>query len=149
MRPPGPLPAPDPPAARDAPAGCCDVLIVEDAVTTRHLMARLLRRRGLVARAVGSAEEALEALSAGCRPAVALVDHDLPGMNGLDLIARMRKAVPGLRPVLITAAGPERVAASGLAPIAAAGRSGTAYFRKPIAFDRLMLVIEVRPHAGT
>ena len=104
------------PTVAPSPAGCdegcdrpCDVLVVEDAGPTRRLMIRLLRRRGYDALAVASGESAVAAVGGGCRPTVALVDFDLPGMNGLDAIARLREAVPRVRPVLITAAGPERV----------------------------------------
>lgn len=115
----------------------CDVLVVEDEAGTRRAMELLLRQHGHRPVGFGSAEEALAAVSAGCHPCVALVDFDLPGMNGVELIFHMRAMLPELRPVLITAAGPDRVAAADM-------RNAT-YFRKPIRFDRLLDVVDDVP----
>ena len=143
----------------------CDVLVVEDAGPTRRLMLRLLRRRGYHATAAASGEEAVEAVARGCRPVVALVDFDLPGMNGLDAIARLREVIPRVRPVLITAAGPDRVPtlaflagfADGLkrarsdADAAGGGDRSvtvevepqpTTYFRKPVKIEKLIRLLD-------
>ena len=85
------------------------ILIVEDERISRKALASLLTASGYATAAVESAEEALDFVRHGHVPQVALVDLDLPGMNGLDLIQRLEKANPKLLPVLITAANRERV----------------------------------------
>ncbi len=48
-----------------------------------------------------SGEEALDALAAGGIH-VALVDYAMPGMNGLQLLARIQRAHPGVGRVMVT-----------------------------------------------
>ena len=80
------------------------VLVIEDEKVSRKALGRLLAESGYTAEAVESAEEAVAVLTIGQRPAVALVDLDLPGMSGADLIAYIKQIAPGIRPVLVTAA---------------------------------------------
>ena len=60
------------------------VLIVEDEEFARSALSVLLTAKGYHTSQAGSAEQALDTLEAGCRPEIALVDFDLPGMNGAD-----------------------------------------------------------------
>ncbi len=111
------------------------VLIVEDERVARRAMATLLSSCGYATAVAGSAEEALGLLGrTGAMPDVALVDLDLPGMNGLDLIAQLEKLDPSVFLVLVTSAGGEALAER-------VGELGVAYMRKPVDFDRLLTVI--------
>ncbi len=105
------------------------VLIVEDESVSRMAMALLLRANGYHAVTASSAEEALQLIDDGPLPNVALVDLDLPGMNGADLIASLQ-AKGQLSAVLITAAARERIDALSL--------QGVPFFRKPIDFRELL-----------
>jgi CheY-like chemotaxis protein len=67
-------------------------------------------------------------------PAVALVDVDLPGMSGLDLVARLERLRPGIRAVLITAAEGDRIARF-------RREHPVDYIPKPIDFPRLLLLL--------
>ena len=89
---------------------------------------------GYETEATGSAEEALDALEAGSHPDIALVDLDLPGMNGLDFIGRLAHLDPGVFPVLITAANGDKLSQT-------LSQRGVAYLRKPVDFDRLLSII--------
>src|ERR1700704_6611919 len=64
------------------------VLIVEDEENARLGYEALLRRWGYEVLGVGSAEDALAKFSEFA-PAVLIADVELPGMNGLDLLARL------------------------------------------------------------
>ena len=79
------------------------VSIVEDNRGTREgLVALLSRSRGL--RCLGahpSAEEALVAIPAD-KPDVALVDINLPGMSGIECVARLKRTLPQLLVVMLT-----------------------------------------------
>ena len=83
------------------------ILIVEDEPVSRRALRSLLSASGYDAQAVGSAEEALRLITDGQVPEVALIDLNLPGMNGMDLISYLEQAYPDVRAVLITAASPE------------------------------------------
>jgi DNA-binding response OmpR family regulator len=99
--------------------------------------------------AVGSAEDALRLADDldgyGRIPRVALVDVDLPGMSGLDLISRLSASHPALVPVLVTASDDERV-------FEAVRDGGLLYVRKPVDVGRLMALLSEIPaldrHAG-
>ncbi len=82
------------------------VLIVDDEGPTRHFMAMLLRARGIRAYEAASAEDAIHFLEEGKYPlpSHAVVDVDLPGMGGLDLVRRMAERVPQVQAVLVTGA---------------------------------------------
>lgn len=85
------------------------ILIVEDNATNRELVRSGLSAVGYDARAVGSAEEALETLRV-FTPALVLLDVRLPGVNGLDL-ARILKSDPATSGIVLVAhtafAGPQ------------------------------------------
>jgi CheY-like chemotaxis protein len=112
-----PLRIAPPAAAADAPAAAAAaldgrrVLIVEDHRDNRAAHEAAVRHWGMRAHAVGGAFEALAALGQpGQRhdtPALAIVDHHMPGMNGLEFAERVRRdgLAPGMRFILMTTAG--------------------------------------------
>lgn len=79
------------------------VFVVEDHPVVREGYALLLRLSpGLeLAGVAASAEEALTRLATET-PDLVLVDVALPGMNGFDLIARLREVNPALRALVVS-----------------------------------------------
>lgn len=82
------------------------VLLAEDQATVRDALATLL---GLqpdleVVAAVGRGDEVVTAARAH-RPDVALLDIEMPGLNGLDAAAALRTAVPACRVLILTTFG--------------------------------------------
>ncbi|MAN52393.1 MAG: hypothetical protein CMG77_11110 [Marinimicrobium sp.] len=65
------------------------VLIVEDNDFQRKVQARIMREEGFEPHLAASAQEALDALRE-LRPSLILIDIEMPGMNGLDLLRRLR-----------------------------------------------------------
>jgi two-component system, chemotaxis family, sensor kinase CheA len=65
------------------------VLVVDDSVTTRLLEQSILETAGYLVDTASSGEEALDRLSAG-EYAAMVVDIEMPGMSGLDLLERMQ-----------------------------------------------------------
>ena len=112
------------------------MLIVEDEGVSRRALTALMTASGYHADAAGSAEEALHAVrDEGVHPDIALVDLDLPGMNGLELIRQLARMEPGVFPILITAANGEPLADR-------LRKQGVAYLRKPLDFERLMSLLD-------
>ncbi len=78
------------------------LLLVEDDPAMQTTLTRTLERRGIRVQACGDGREAL-ALWLAAPPDVVLLDLSLPGMDGLQVLAAVRKA--GLRtPVLVLTA---------------------------------------------
>jgi two-component system cell cycle response regulator len=84
-----------------------DILIIEDDPADRKLAGVVLATGGHAVTARASAEEAIEAIATD-RPDLILLDLRLPGMNGLDLLHRL-KSQPESRdlPVVTVTAFPE------------------------------------------
>ena len=112
------------------------VLIVDDDDDVRRYLATLLSGRGYgVASAAGGAQ-ALAELAAPPAPAVMLLDLLMPGMSGLELLARTKKSHPGLPIVVLSTLGQ-------IATVVEAVKAGAAdYLTKPFADQELELAIE-------
>jgi len=67
------------------------VLVVDDNMTSRRVLAEKTAKWGMIPREVESAEAALELLKKGEVFDVAVVDLQMPGMDGLALAAEIRK----------------------------------------------------------
>jgi two-component system, chemotaxis family, sensor kinase CheA len=70
------------------------VLLVDDSVFFRDLLAPLIKAAGYHVMAVGSAAEALDALQSGARFDLVVTDIDMPDMDGFALAEAMR-GMPG------------------------------------------------------
>jgi two-component system cell cycle sensor histidine kinase/response regulator CckA len=95
---------PEPPTAEEEPLrGTETVLLVEDEQIVRTLTARILLEHGYTVLEAARGDEAL-ALAADPRNKIDLVVSDIvmPGMNGLELGDRLRRAHPGLRFVFVS-----------------------------------------------
>jgi signal transduction histidine kinase/CheY-like chemotaxis protein len=97
------LPAVPPPresatlVPKSTPPGSETVLLVEDEPAVRRVGERILRRLGYHVMAAGSAEEAIR-LFRGAEEEVDLLwtDIQMPGMNGIELAAELRRTRPNL-----------------------------------------------------
>jgi len=81
------------------------VWLVEDNIPFRRAVARLINKLdGMTcAGEFGSAEESFRRLAIGDIPDVMLLDVGLPGINGLDAVGKIRKALPETRVIILTA----------------------------------------------
>jgi DNA-binding NtrC family response regulator len=80
------------------------VLVVDDNEVFRRPLQRALEAAGFEVVAVPSAEDALEVLH-GSTVDVLLTDHRLPGMDGVQLITRIKATRPALAIIVMTAYG--------------------------------------------
>ena len=67
----------------------CPVLLVEDDIETREMMARTLEKAGWAVSEAGNGQEALDSM-AGLQPRLILLDLMMPVMDGFDFLAAMR-----------------------------------------------------------
>jgi signal transduction histidine kinase/DNA-binding response OmpR family regulator len=102
-------PKPNPHAARTALGGR-RVLVVDDNVTSRLILTDLLLRWGVEPHAVGSGEDALAVLRTGRPFDLALVDTQMPGMDGITLARQIGQLRPVAElPLVLLAALGQRV----------------------------------------
>lgn len=79
-----------------------NVWVVDDDESIRWVLEKSLSREGLIPRTFPGAAELLDALSEE-EPDVLLSDIRMPGVDGLELMARVRAAHPGLPVIIMTA----------------------------------------------
>jgi len=82
------------------------VLVVEDEPRLRRLVARPLTQEGFVVAQAEHGLAGLTALETGPAPALVLLDHHMPVMDGLAFLSVMRESWP-LLPVLLVTASPD------------------------------------------
>jgi two-component system response regulator AtoC len=111
-------------------------LIVDDDDGVRAYLATLLSGRGYGVTCAASGEEALTLLSSPASPAVVLLDLLMPGMSGLELLARTRKSHPSLPIVVLSTLG--QIATV----VEAVKRGASDYLTKPFGDQELELAIE-------
>src|SRR5215213_7478989 len=88
---------PDPPPPKIDPR----VLIVEDEPRLRELLAHAIGGWGFEVAQARSGEEALR-LAAEQPPDIALLDLNLPGIDGLETFRRLRERVGGVQGIVLT-----------------------------------------------
>jgi DNA-binding NtrC family response regulator len=125
-------PRPSSASAIAAPAG--RILVVDDEEMVCRQMARLLRRHGYEAACCLNAAEALEYLARTQRDVV-VTDVRMPGMDGLELLARLRTDFPDLSVVVVTAHGNLETAERAME------LGAVDYLEKPCSSDELRLVL--------
>ncbi len=111
------------------------LLLVEDDESLRQIVARHLRSRGFAVEEAASIEEATARLTDGCRPGLVLLDLNLPGGTGWDLLRSTALGDAGAPPVVITSA--TTVSPRRLAEFHVAG-----YLPKPFPLETLVQTVE-------
>src|SRR3954464_11139892 len=77
------------------------ILIVDDELVVRDSLGKWFSSEGYAARPVSGAREALEVIQQ-TEFDIALIDIKMPGMDGMELQARLREADPDLTVVIMT-----------------------------------------------
>jgi two-component system NtrC family response regulator len=111
------------------------VLLVEDEVPQRNLIAEILDRDGHQVREAGTVEEALEAL-ADQVPDLILCDWRMPGRDGGELLDEVRNRAIGCAFIVMTAYGSIAHA------VDAIRRGADDYLGKPFERDALLLAVQ-------
>lgn len=111
------------------------VYVVEDDPSVRQSLGNLLRAAGFQATLFASAEEFL-AVSLADAPGCLVLDVRLPGLNGLDLQARMNAAGSDLPIIFITGHGDIPMS------VRAMKAGATEFLTKPFRDDELLAAVE-------
>src|SRR5215831_12029773 len=110
------------------------ILIVDDEINARTALAELLGDEGYV---VESAADGFKALGkvADLAPDLVLTDLKMPGMDGLQLLSKLRESDPDLPVIVMTAFGEVETAVRAM-------RSGARdYLAKPVNVGELSVVV--------
>ncbi|MGL4555478.1 MAG: sigma-54-dependent transcriptional regulator [Gemmataceae bacterium] len=111
------------------------LLVVDDDEDLRGTLASHFRKAGLAVTEAGSGEEAL-AQAARTRLDVALLDLHLPGIDGLELLARLKDAQPEVEVLLLTAHSSVETA------VQAMRRGAYDYVTKPFRLAELDVLVQ-------
>lgn len=98
-------------AHRDLPV----VLLIDDDLVSREVTATLLTLTGYTVHTAENGSEALTMVAAGrCRPGIVLMDAQMPGLSGIDLVRELRASCKAARIYVVSGSGPaaDLVAAS-------------------------------------
>lgn len=110
------------------------VVVVDDEMNVRRVLATLLEQEGYVVSKAGSAVEALSHVRAA-DPDLVLTDLRMPGMDGLELLDQLRRTYPEIPVVLLTAHGTVDGA------VEAMKRGAYDFLTKPFDRERVLAVL--------
>src|ERR1035437_8121025 len=78
------------------------ILIVDDELSMREFLSILLEREGYEVAVAGNAEEALRQIDSSLFDLV-ISDVQMPGLNGIELLARIKQVSPETAVLMVTA----------------------------------------------
>jgi DNA-binding NtrC family response regulator len=110
------------------------ILVVDDEVNARNALTELLRDDGYAVEAAADGFKALGKM-ADFAPDLVLTDLKMPGMDGIQLLAKLRESDPELPVVMMTAFGEVETAVGAM-------RAGARdYLSKPVNVGELTLIV--------
>jgi DNA-binding NtrC family response regulator len=107
------------------------LLLVDDEMDFLEPLCTRMSRRQIACTTATSGEEALRCLSAGVFDC-AVVDVKMPGMDGLELLRRIRRDYPGTPVVLLTGHASVEMGVQGME------LGAFDYLLKPVGLDELL-----------
>jgi DNA-binding NtrC family response regulator len=111
------------------------ILVVDDDADMREMVHDMLKDRGHQVTTASSGQEALRLLGEGDY-AVVLSDLRMKGMQGIELLTEIKKTVPDINVILMTAFGSVETA------VEAMKYGASDYLTKPVKKDELIRVVE-------
>ncbi|MGD8321045.1 MAG: sigma-54 dependent transcriptional regulator [Gemmatimonadota bacterium] len=111
------------------------LLIVDDERSIRDALVQVFEYEGHEVRGASDGPEALEA-AAGMRPDVIFLDVKMPGMDGLEVLTRLREADPSLLVVMISGHGTIDTA------VEATRKGAYDFLEKPLDTSRLLVTLK-------
>ena len=129
-------------AERAIVAAVAFVLAVDDDAGVLRILERILRREGHTVATACSGEAALTSVGTR-RPDAVVLDVQMPGIDGLETLARLRHQVPGVPVVIMTGLGDVDTA------VLAFKRGAADFVVKPFVEAKLLLALGSALAAGT
>ncbi len=111
------------------------ILIVDDELVVRDSLGKWFSSEGYQVRPVASGREALEAIQQGDWE-IALIDIKMPGMDGMELQARLKEADPDLTVIVMTGYASVETAVQALK------QGAYDYITKPVDPDELSHLVQ-------
>lgn len=82
-------------------------MLIDGETAMRRVVVKVLTATGHSVVAAGSAEEALSLFRDGVEVDVVIVELELPGMSGVELVGQLRELKPGLQALFVARRLPE------------------------------------------
>ena len=114
---------------------CNKILVVDDEQGIRDVLSELLSRRGYQVLTASRGEEALGIIKQSF-PAAVILDYLMPGMDGLEILSKIKKDYPDVLVAILTGAGSEYIA------VRAMKLGADNYICKPIEKGKLYKIID-------
>src|SRR5689334_15835956 len=110
------------------------ILVIDDEAAARNALAEILRGEGYTVETAGDAFKGIGRLEE-VSPDVVLTDLNMPGMDGVELLRKVKETHGDLPVIIMTAFG-------GVETAVQAMRDGaTDYLTKPLNTDELLIVL--------
>jgi DNA-binding NtrC family response regulator len=110
------------------------ILVVDDERKIRSILSHILTDEGYTVKTAENGEEAIRDIR-DFGPHLILMDQNMPGMNGIEAMERIRESDPDLKVVILTAYGSIPLA------VEAMKKGAYDYITKPFDNDELLIVI--------
>ena len=111
------------------------ILVVEDGKSQREMLSDFLRKEGYVIAEAGSGDAAIKEILDGHFDLI-LLDYKMPGMNGIEVLKKIKDINPEIDVVMMTAYGTIETAVDAM-------KAGAVdYITKPIDLDELLLLMD-------
>jgi two-component system, NtrC family, nitrogen regulation response regulator NtrX len=110
------------------------ILIIDDESSIREILRQLFEYEGHEVDLASSGAEGLRKVTTA-EPDVVFLDVKMPGMDGLDVLARVKKTAPDLQVVMISGHGTIDTA------VEATRRGAFDFLQKPLDTDRLLVTL--------
>lgn len=111
-----------------------NVLVADDDESIRFLMSELLKKEGLDHETVSDGRTAFEKISSGAF-SLAVIDEKMPGMNGLEILSKLKAEGISIPVIMITAFGSRALA------MRAVEEGAYDFFTKPVDLPTVRTVI--------
>jgi DNA-binding NtrC family response regulator len=111
------------------------ILVVDDETAARSALTELLREEGFEVQSAGDGFKAIGRLD-GWSPEVVITDLKMPGMDGIQLMEKMRERIPDVSVVVMTAFGTVESA------VEAVKQGADDYLTKPLHLGQLLVVVD-------
>jgi DNA-binding NtrC family response regulator len=111
------------------------ILVVDDETAARSALTELLREEGYEVQSAGDGFKALGRLD-GWTPHIVITDLKMPGMDGIQLMEKLRERIADVSVVVMTAFGTVESA------VEAIQQGADDYLTKPLHLGQLLVVVE-------